>query len=113
MVESLITPSFAMLFKMFREGKTFAEIVEATEYTPDVVRHARREYEAEWKEPEPVQIRALDKKLQIRELEVDKAMIEKASEERVERLRAQTKRIELEHEVRIERTRATAAGRGR
>jgi hypothetical protein len=113
MMESLLLPNYSLLFEKFDEGASFSEVVKTTYYPPDVVRHARREYDAGWKEPEPVHIRALDKKLQIRELEVDKAMIEKASEERVERLRAQTKRIELEHEVRIERTRATAAGRGR
>jgi hypothetical protein len=111
MIESLLTPSFALLFGLFREGKGFAEIVEETGYTPDVVRHARREWQAGWEEPVPVVIKTLDKRLQIKEMELDQTMIERASEERVERLKAHTKKMELEHEVRIERTRALAKER--
>jgi hypothetical protein len=56
-------------------------------------------------------IKTLDKRLQIKEMELDQTMIERASEERVERLKAHTKKMELEHEVRIERTRALAKER--
>jgi hypothetical protein len=111
MVESLILPNFALLFGKFDEGLPFSRVVQETFYSPDTVRQARREYDAGWTEPVPLAIKALDKKLQIKEMELDQTMIERASEERIERLKAHTKKIELEHEVRIERTRALAKER--
>jgi hypothetical protein len=109
-IEGLLLPSYSLLFERFLEGASFASIIVETHYAPDVVRQARREYDAGWKEPEPVILRALDKRLQIKELEVDQAMIERTSEERVERLRADTEKRRLDQELRIERTRAVANG---
>jgi hypothetical protein len=113
MVESLILPNFALLFGKFDEGIPFSRVVQETYYSPDVVRQARREYDAGWAEPVPIEIKALDKKLQIKELDMDIALIERTSEERVERLRADTEKRRLDQELRIERTRAVANGGGK
>jgi hypothetical protein len=112
-IEGLLLPSYSLLFERFMEGASFASIIVETHYTPDVVRQARREYDAGWKEPEPVILRTLDKRLQIKELEVDQAMIERSSEERVARLQAETEKRRQEYELRIERTRAVANGGGK
>jgi hypothetical protein len=108
-IEGLLTPSFSELFRRFREDKSFAEIVEETGYTPDIVRLARREYDAGWNEPLPLKIQTLNKRLELKELEIDQTLLERMSDERLERLRGQTRRVELEQQLRIERTRAVSA----
>jgi hypothetical protein len=110
-LESLLLPDFVLLFEKFDAGLSFSDVVKSTGYNPDVVRHARREYDAAWKEPEPAHIRALDKKIQIKELEFDRTLVERSADERIARLKAEADRRALEHEIRIERTRAVVGGR--
>jgi hypothetical protein len=108
-IEGLLLPDFAELFRRFREGESFAAVVEQTSHSPDIVRDARREYEAGWTAPVPIEIKALDRKIQIKELEVDQTLVERASDERIERIKVDAERRKQEHEVRIERTRAASS----
>jgi hypothetical protein len=112
-IEGFLLPDYTELFRLFREGTDFGSVVEQTHQSPDIVRQARLEWESGWKAPVPVEIKALDKKIQIKELEVDQTMIERSSEERVERLRAETEKRRLDQELRIERTRAVSNSGGK
>jgi hypothetical protein len=105
--EELVTPDFPMIFQMFKDGKSFDDMVIQSGCAPALLRHLWRERKMGL-DGKPVPVELEQVRVSLQELKNEGRYMRETTRERIARVQASAEKFVAEAKVREERARALA-----
>jgi hypothetical protein len=114
-IEKAFFIDYADIFRRFKEGQSFVDIVIETRTDPQCIRLAKEEYDKGFEKMTLAESKMLDRRLDVEILRIEKQLEAKTEEiqskERVEMSKLETKRDLAERKARLEADKAEARAR--